>query len=535
MDSREALASVLLDHAIAADLVPWACPCAFGPDGRYRLEELVAASPHSLLYRATDKAMSSEGFDAAVAIKVLRRPAVQRDEALTTRRVTHPNVLATLDRGITPEGLPYLVAEFVDGGDLSARAVPLARRDAASLMSKVAYAVQAAHSAGVVHCDLKPANILITKTGEPKLADFGLSRWAADSPEGSRGNLAFMSPEQFEGKDDALTPPSDVYALGGLLFHLLTGNLPHGATSDEVTRSRRDQRRPPSPHAGRDLDLICAKAMAPERDQRYHAAGDMGDDLRRWLAHEPLPWSRPSLIRRATLNIRRHPVRAVVVATLVLAAGVTIGVRRYNLGQDRERQARAQAQAVRLANEQVEATRARVRQQIQWFAQSMAVPGGDLEDRILPSLVWVQWIAESPLIQADGHVPAAGERIMMLRALLADAAASGRRGHLDVMLAEFALAHLLLEEGDSLEATKLLDDLDEGLAPRLAPDDPMKDSLTAMRWCAQANQALAEGKPSDGLARTLREIGNRLEQDANAASTKRLVDRVLARATSPRP
>lgn len=537
MIDPEALASTLIDHALVAELVPWACPCEFGPEGRYRLEELVAAGPGSLVYRATDRTLSSEGFSASVAVKIVRSRAPLRSEALSLRRVNHPGVLSVIERGTTPEGDSYLVTEFVDGGDLSQQAVPLAPRATATLLVKIARAVQAAHASGVVHCDLKPANILLTAQGEPKLADFGLSRWELDGPQDARGNIAFMSPEQYMGGPEALTPPSDLYALGGLLFYLLTGRMPLGQTAREVAEAHETQREVPSPGSEADLDRICERATRRERGQRYHSAGELADDLERWLAFEPIPWTRPSALKRLRLLVRRRPVRSVVAAAAILAVISGLGVRQYNRALDQRRQLEAQAQAVRLADERVAATSARVRRQIEWFAKAVGGQStGDLQDQFLPALVWMQFLGESPVIQADGQIPGAEERIALLRNLIESAKQRGGDAHLRTQVARYALARLGLAQGEYDEPLRLLSDLERILGPMLSPDDPLRRSLTAMGLCAQANQdLLAGGGVSLELLGQLRAQQRLLESTEDSGETARLVQRVIDRGAAGRP
>lgn len=530
MDEREVLASTMVDHAMAANLVPWPCPCEFGPDGRYRLEELVAAGPHSLVYRATDQSMSGEGFDAAVAIKVSRLPGSGRSEALTVRRVTHPNVLAVTDRGTTPDGLSYLVAEYVDGGDLSQVPLPMPPREAAALVVRIASAVQAVHSAGIVHCDLKPANILLTRTGEPKLGDFGLSHWSSDSGHGSRGNIAFMSPEQFFGTDDALTPPSDIYALGGLLYYLLVGTLPVGQTREEVEAAHRAKRPAPSPGVDRDLDRICTRAMSRDRASRHHSAGELADDLERWLRHEPIPWMRPSPARRAVLLVRRNPVRAVATAAAMMLVAAAAGTLVYNRAEDRRRRAQAQDLAVKLAQDSVEATRARVRAHIaNAIGMVKARAHGDLQDEYLPTLVWLDWLANSPLITATGQVPAVQERLDLLSTLIDSNTKAGRPNHMDTMMAKFALARLALADGQYLRPQAVLDDLNTSLVPLLSQDDPVRLSITAMGACANANRALADGAGLKEAITKLQEQDTILSRCGYAESTRRIVISILDR------
>lgn len=524
-ESPAPFASILMDQALAAEMVPWACPCPFGPGGRYRLDELVAASPHALIYAATDTAMSSEGFDATVAIKILRKAQTARPEALTARRVEHPNVLATLDRGVSEDGFPFIVAEFAGGGDLSRATLPMPPTQAVTLMAKVARAVQAAHSAGVVHCDLKPANILLTRQGEPKLADFGLSRWTSDSDEGSRGNIAFMSPEQFEGRDHALTPPSDIYALGGILTHLLTGRLPHGESAPEIAERRAAGHTVPSPGIERDLDRICLKATAHNPAHRYHSAGEFAEDLERWLHHEPIAWTSPSVFRRARLHARRHPYLAAVLFVLPIILSSILAA--WKSSTDAE--LRHQAAAVRAVRAEIEDLKARSRAHIKFIYNSLAIPGEDVQDNMYPFLAWAEFLADSPVIQDDGTVPAARQRADLLRVLVESQISGGQSEELGTHIARIALAYALLATGDTAESGPLLDELDAKLLGAFPNDATLRLRLRLMRTYYDTNRAIAQRQFTPELEAALDRAVNDAQAHGRMSELVRLGEWTQAR------
>jgi hypothetical protein len=532
MFERDLLLSAMVDQAIAGELMPWPCPCDFGPDDRYRLEELVGAGGLGLVYRATDRHLSSEGFDAQVAIKILKLRPSLRSEALAARRIAHPHVLSVIDRGECPDGTCYIVSEYVGGGSLSDLEPPLKPKEAAALIVKLAGAVQAAHSAGIVHCDLKPSNVLLTAEGEPKLCDFGLSRWQGDEPGAARGNTAFMSPEQFLGGEDALTPPSDIYALGGMLYFLLTGKLPHGDSGADVAAFHLKQEPVPAPGVEHDLDAICLRATARDRAQRHHSAGELADDLQRWLRREPITWTRPSLLRRGFLSIRRRPIRAAALMMFLMAAGAAVGVWRYNVDRDRVRTIEAQRTAVRLANEQVEETKARVRRHIESLASHwFGGPGGDPNDSLLTPLVWIEWIGGAPVLQEDGKFPAAEERATMLRAYIQATSRDGDR-RLDSCLARYTLAQSLLATGEVEESAQLISDLQRTLVPNLAPDDPLRTAIDALHACNRYLAADSGALPA--AARELDLVQQRLDRRTGVNSVFRLVDTVRNRRVAPR-
>jgi serine/threonine protein kinase len=211
-------------------------------------------------------------------------------------------------------------------------------------MAAIADGVQAAHAIGLLHSDLKPSNIVLTSAGEPKVADFGLARaWdqdpgstspsafgTQDDPGSLAGNLAYISPEQFRGQRSAISPASDVYALGGILFYLLTRTFPNGATPGEVADRHSREGGPDrvvalrfpegpatSPGIDQRLVSICLRALSPEPAARHANAGELAADLRAWLDHRPIAWMRPNAAARLRLSARRSPVLVTLAAIAV--------------------------------------------------------------------------------------------------------------------------------------------------------------------------------------------------------------------------
>jgi len=326
-------------------------PCDFGhplDDGRprYAVKRLIGHGSAGSVYLANDRRLAEEGHEALVALKLLAAPhgsAFDRlrrsDEATRARRINHANVVRIFDRGSTDDGTEYVVSEFVEGGDLAAAiersGLPIPQREAAKMIALIARGVQAAHSAGLVHCDLKPGNIILTDEGEPKVADFGLAaeRERGGDDAGDRdaplGNIAFIAPEQFRMEPGAPTPQSDLYAIGGMLFYLLTDTLPNGSSREEIEQTH-DLRhgRPAAPlfpadaPVDRDLKAICSHALAPSPADRYDTVAAFADDLERWLERRPIGWTKPTLRRRTMLWARRYP--ALAAASIVLFAAVSV-------------------------------------------------------------------------------------------------------------------------------------------------------------------------------------------------------------------
>ncbi len=279
-----------------------------------------------------------------VAIKVLNRiqQATEREilrlqmEGETVANLQHPNIVPLYQMGEFA-GLPFLTFEYIDGGTLADRIAgrPQPPREVAEMVELLARAVQLAHQQGVLHRDLKPANVLLNREGVPKIADFGLAR-RLDNQEFSTeliaGTANYMSPEQAWGdsKTNPLTPATDVYSLGAVLYELLTGRPPFASESREQT-IKDVWSKPPAPpcslapNVPPDLQTICLKCLEKEPSRRYSSAAELAHDLRRWLNSEPIIARPTGRFEKAVLWCRRDPIFAGVVVALILAvlAGTT--------------------------------------------------------------------------------------------------------------------------------------------------------------------------------------------------------------------
>jgi serine/threonine-protein kinase len=275
-----------------------------------------------------------------------------RTEAEAVARLQHPNIVQIYEVG-EHDGRPYLTLEYVDGVGLDRRLreSPLAARAAAELLQTLARAVQAAHERGIAHRDLKPANVLLSADGTPKVGDFGLAKRLADTgddaptPRTRTGALLgtpnYMAPEQAGGAKD-VGPAADVYALGAILYECLTGRPPfQGATVLETLEQVRFQEPVPlgrlQPHLPRDLQTVCHKCLEKDPRRRYPSAGELADDLRRFLAGEPVRARPVSARERLAKWVRRRPAAAGLAAVSALAAlALLLGLLGHNARLQRE-------------------------------------------------------------------------------------------------------------------------------------------------------------------------------------------------------
>jgi hypothetical protein len=227
-----------------------------------------------------------------------------RLEAEAVARLQHPGIVQIHEIG-THAGRAYLALEYVAGGSLGRRCDgrPLPPRHAAEMVEKLTQAVQYAHDQGILHRDLKPGNVLLGADGQPKIIDFGLAK-RLDSDSGSTpsgpqtqsgailGTPGYMAPEQAGGRRGAVGPAADVYALGAILYELLTGRPPFQADNmvDVILKVVSEEPTSPRtlvPGCPRDLETVCLKCLAKNPAARYGSAQSLGDDLRRFLAGEP--------------------------------------------------------------------------------------------------------------------------------------------------------------------------------------------------------------------------------------------------------
>jgi WD40 repeat protein len=286
------------------------------------------------------------GLKRLVALKVIRAGTRARQEELrrfrreaeVMARLQHPNIEQVYEVG-EHDGHPFLSLEFIDGGSLAAKlaGTPQPSRQAAELVETLARAMEVAHQHGIIHRDLKPSNILLQTRGEPsgslgipKIADFGLAKHLDDDGEQTRsgavlGTPRYMAPEQAEGRVRDVGPTSDVYALGAILYELLTGRPPFlgGSTLMTIALVLSVEPVPPrrlQPSVPQDLETICLKCLQKQPARRYSTALALAEDLRRFLSGEPIQARPVSSWERAHKWARRRPALAALALVSSLAA-----------------------------------------------------------------------------------------------------------------------------------------------------------------------------------------------------------------------
>jgi hypothetical protein len=315
-------------------------PHAFGD---YELLDVIARGGMGVVYRARQISL-----DRIVAVKMLLAGEFAgpefverfRAEAGAVARLQHPGIVAIHEVG-EHEGHPFFSMDYVEGrnlaeviSDLGVRSLDFQR--SASWLKSIAEAVHYAHQRGILHRDLKPSNVLIDALGQPRLTDFGLAKRFTSDPSAAGDPLSltlsgqvlgspnYLPPEQAGGRHARVGPPSDVYSLGAILYHLLTGRPPFQAESlttllKQVVETVPVAPRLLNPGIPRDLETICLKCLEKDVQRRYQTAQDVADELGRFLQDLPIQARPVNAAGRVVRWCRRQPVRAGLSAALILA------------------------------------------------------------------------------------------------------------------------------------------------------------------------------------------------------------------------
>jgi serine/threonine-protein kinase len=315
-----------------------------GPIPGYQVLEELGRGGMGIVYKARQLSL-----DRLVALKMIlpEAPAGDaeiarfRSEAQTVACLQHPNVVQIYEVGEL-DGRPFLSLEYVDGGTLAQKAGrPWPVRQAAQVVEALARGVHAAHRRGVVHRDLKPSNILLTSDGTPKVTDFGIAKRLAGGLGHTRagailGTPCYMAPEQAIGRTDEIGPHTDVWALGAILYELLTGRPPFMAESAIDILQKVKFEEPVAPgrlrfQLPRSLETICLTCLHKDSARRYASALALADDLQAFLEGRPIAARPPGTLERAAAWVQRRPTVAALAAVGGAAAvGLGAGAWWYN-------------------------------------------------------------------------------------------------------------------------------------------------------------------------------------------------------------
>lgn len=287
-----------------------------------------------------------------VALKVIRAGVLSprtlrrfEHEAQVLGRLQHPGIAQIFEAGtarVQGQTQPFFALEFIEGLTLSEYVAKerLGVRDRLALVARICDAVHHAHQKGVIHRDLKPGNILVDVSGQPKILDFGVARVTDADVQVTTmqtdigqlvGTIPYMSPEQVAGNSDALDTRSDVYALGVVCYQLLTGRLPHDLTRKVITEAARIiQQDDPAPLSAinralrGDVETIISKTLEKDRDRRYQSASELAADIRRYLNDEPIIARPASTFYQFRKFARRN--KSVVLATITVIVALAVGL-----------------------------------------------------------------------------------------------------------------------------------------------------------------------------------------------------------------
>jgi len=301
----------------------------------FEVLEVLGAGGMGIVYKARQVRL-----DRFVALKMIRAGAGARPqdlarfeaEALAVAAIEHPNIIRIFEIG-EHGGMPFCSLEYLAGGSLARKigGKPQPVDEAARIGEILASAMEVAHQRGIIHRDLKPANVLLAADGTLKITDFGLAkRLEGDSSQTRSGTIlgtpSYMAPEQARGETHKVGPAADQYALGAILYELLTGRPPFQGTSvlDTLDQVRKREPVPPSqlqPKMPRDIETICLKCLQKEPARRYPDVSALAEDLRRFQAGKPIvarPVSQFERLWRWCLRNQRVAVLGAAVALLLI-------------------------------------------------------------------------------------------------------------------------------------------------------------------------------------------------------------------------
>jgi serine/threonine-protein kinase len=478
----------------------------------YEVEAVLGRGGMGVVYKARQRAL-----DRPVAVKMLLAgPFAGPLELERFHRETaalaclrHPNIVQVHDAGDV-EGRPFFTMEYVEGGSLAQKlaGTPQPARQAAALLATLAEAVHVAHQGGIVHRDLKPANILLTADGTPKITDFGLARRLQGGAGLTQtgvpvGTPSYMAPEQARGQTRAIGPAVDVYALGAILYELLTGRPPFRAETPAETVLQVVSQEPAPParlnaKVPRDLETVCLKCLHKEPHRRYASAAALADDLKRFgegrpIRARPLGWG-----ARLWRWGRRNPAAAVLLATALALAGLAVGV---GLWLERQRAERRE-QTARQEERELQAVEAALTQAARFLKQGR----------------WTEARAALEATPSLPDTPASAELRERVQRALADVKMVGQLEEIRLRLSETRRTREAVSPerlyAEAFQSYGVSLGMPPASAARLVRDSAIRETLVEFlhEWLYSASdasrgdlRALADGADDDGWRRAYRE------------------------------
>lgn len=378
--------------------VPAVLPRGIGSrvdDGRsrYEMTHVLGKGSQAAVYRAIDHELSTPMQPSWVAIKLWPRGRAvgvhgkrMLAEARKARRVEHPAVLKVYDAGLTPEGEAYMVTPIIEGRTLEGiRNGPGAGAKAyVGWIVEVCAGIQAIHASGLLHRDIKPSNILVDSREHAVVTDLGLAiEIEASTERDTSGTPAFTAPEQWVS--GVATSAADVYGIGATLLWCLTGELPNGENRESAERAMNSatiHRETMLPKLAkiedRTLRAICTRAIAYVPADRYATPEGLAADLSRWLANEPLTWTKPTLADRTRMWVKRAPVMVAMTIVTALALATVPAVFAWR--------------AVERADERIRLSEEKFAQTKESLAASLNIANfkDKWQDTSIPSLVFLE-------------------------------------------------------------------------------------------------------------------------------------------------
>ncbi|MGN8225965.1 serine/threonine-protein kinase [Gracilimonas sp. BCB1] len=362
-EASDDLASLPTDHITTGSKI-----------GSYIIKEKIGEGGMGSVYRAERE---GKDFTHEVAVKIIQKHRATKENIQRFRReqqilanLKHTGVARLYDGGLTEEGFPFIIMEYVDGSPITAycREQNCSVKEKIELFKKVLSAVQYAHENLTIHRDLKPDNILVDRHGNVKILDFGISKLLEDDDiDLTRTNaqvltLRYASPEQI--KNGVITTASDIYSLGIILYKLLTGKEPFKL--DKLTRYQVEkvivEKEPPTPSSivegglktklKGDIDAILMKAIRKEPESRYRTANDFINDLNHYFEGLPVTAREDSFRYRANKFMRRHKQGVAVFSGIVLLISALVGFYTWRITQERN-QAQLEAEKARQVTEYI--------------------------------------------------------------------------------------------------------------------------------------------------------------------------------------